>query len=275
MTRASMQNELVRTRKEGEKGGEKEREKDSAKERQKETEKEIGKENRQTMADQSVNQGESTLDSLSTPVATSTPAVVTEAKGRPVRRRSARTKTPSVTPRHSNTTSHVVTPSNTTIDANPTGDTPKRGPPLRLTVGNKTMFQCDRCEFISLHRKTVADHIRVHIEKPFQCDMCRKRFADKHLLDLHRTIHINRCSKCYQVFSADTLQEHQQNCTKKHYECYVCKYKTPRGSHLKKHMNRVHFGASSSKHSCEHCHSKFSSKFEMYRHALRAHELLV
>lgn len=195
-------------------------------ERKKKTE----KEDNQTSVNQTANQCEWTLDRPSSPLATSTPAVVTDTKGRPAKR-SLRIKLSrvSITPGRKNKTS-VDNPTETTTDTGP-------APQQRLA----TVFQCDQCDFTTAHKSSQYRHIRLHKTKPFQCDTCLKRFEDKHLLELHRPIHINSCVNCLKVFSADTLQDHQRECKRKSYECYACKYKTLKFAHLKKHMYRMHF----------------------------------
>ncbi|XP_055308317.1 gastrula zinc finger protein XlCGF57.1-like [Sitodiplosis mosellana] len=136
-------------------------------------------------------------------------------------------------------------------------------------------YECHLCkEFSTLHKTKLKRHLLVHTgERPFECDQCLKRFKQGNALKRHRKTHTNprprpfkiKCSSCFRNFAQQKGKEnHEANCKRRGYRCYLCKtFTTDQKGDLMKHM-RVHTGEKPFR--CETCSKCFSRNASLIRH---------
>lgn len=133
-------------------------------------------------------------------------------------------------------------------------------------------YECHLCTYSSAQRFSyLKRHMKCrHIaEKPFNCRVCSKTFARKPQLSNHSRSHIQQlpfvCSKCDQRFEDENEKMvHEQCCKRRHYECFICRYKCPEKIQLKIHIICKHTGEKSFQ--CAICEKKLVTKSNLNRH---------
>lgn len=146
-----------------------------------------------------------------------------------------------------------------------------REPQLKLheTKCTQNRLKCNLCEYVTLDKTRMVDHMRVHSrELPFECEFCAKRFNQKLNLKQHMRVHANRfpfqCSICRQGFSEQIQWNlHENSCKRRRYECYLCHFGSTYKSSLVNHM-RIHTNAKT--FPCTQCQKQFTRKQNLRRH---------
>ncbi|XP_031637858.1 zinc finger protein 287-like [Contarinia nasturtii] len=104
-------------------------------------------------------------------------------------------------------------------------------------------YECHICP----HKCFKKSHLKYHMqskhtgEKQFQCKMCDKKFVLKCQLKKHLATHAkprpNRCIKyCRRFANEGDKNEHEEQCNRRHYECYICKVLVRDSMQLRGHM---------------------------------------
>ncbi|XP_055301841.1 zinc finger protein 658B-like [Sitodiplosis mosellana] len=118
-------------------------------------------------------------------------------------------------------------------------------------------------------------HMRTH-NKLFKCSVCSKAFADDTSLHNHSRIHVKElifdCSKCGHRFIEEfEKNSHEQRCTNRRYECYVCKHKCIKKHELMRHMRSNQCSKRTRSFGCTKCETTFSYKTHLKLHLATAH----
>lgn len=105
----------------------------------------------------------------------------------------------------------------------------------------------------------------------FECDICNKKLANSYSLRYHRNkIHGHlfafRCAICCDAFDDEKSKNlHEKSCTRKRFECYLCKYFNYNEKHFKSHF-RQHTGERP--HQCNGCFKRFAQEGNLNTHIL-------
>ncbi|XP_031620459.1 zinc finger and SCAN domain-containing protein 2-like [Contarinia nasturtii] len=136
-------------------------------------------------------------------------------------------------------------------------------------------FQCQICEYSSDYNGNFQNHVRTHTgEKPYRCDCCLKCFTQRSHLKLHMKVHAIEfefhCFKCFRGFSTQIdKDEHENVCSRRLYECHICKkFTDARKINMITHV-RTHTGDKPFR--CEICLKQFTVKTSLKRHLDTVH----
>ncbi len=173
---------------------------------------------------------------------------------------------------------------------------------------NSMPLTCDRCDFTTKCRNSLAIHSRLHpIDQPYKCEQMQCDFTTKssselqqHAL-LHNSVRPFTCNECSLSFKAlNHLKLHKRaHQTVKPYSCEACgKAYISKGSlqnhqaanpnhklsqcgecglsftdlgKYRRHLRTVH-GQVESGETCSECHSMFKSKSNLLRHISHVHK---
>ena len=145
----------------------------------------------------------------------------------------------------------------------------------RKEVGEEP-FSCSRCNFKSMWRSAVYNHIRhVHEKHPnkplLQCESCDYSTKLPHHMTRHKNVHIKEatqpCPKCDKKFkSMDGLNQHLKHMHSEApaVKCDRCEFTSTKPSNVKRHFEIVH--KPSQYLSCNVCKKEFA-----YAQRLRDH----
>ncbi|XP_031630849.1 zinc finger protein 583-like [Contarinia nasturtii] len=138
------------------------------------------------------------------------------------------------------------------------------------TKCKRPQYQCHLCKSTTRNLSHLKQHMRIHNGvRPFKCRVCFKTFTRKYHLNVHLRIHVEQlpfdCQKCGQRFGNKNQKIlHEDRCTGRRYDCYLCKYKCFQKCDLKKHMRSNHTGEKP--FSCGICQKAYRQKNDLKRH---------
>lgn len=113
--------------------------------------------------------------------------------------------------------------------------------------------------------------------KPFTCKFCPKSYdtmkkIDGHLSKLHSDKFPYQCKNCdYGYLYEHNWKIHESKCTRKTFQCYVCKDSSQHLTNLKYHMCSKHIGEGP--YSCNVCSERFYAKWHVKRHKKKTHNI--
>ena len=165
---------------------------------------------------------------------------------------------------------------------------------LHDAILSQYKYQCETCGRVFDNPSILAEHVRLHTERPYTCKLCNLSFGQPFTLRDHMWTHINgkphpcpSCDKCFKSLSylnrhmllhsrsfvCDTcdkafltrvaLKQHLDvHSTTKNYECDICKKHYKHRTSMSKHMQDHVIG----NYKCEICDKELNSKYELNTH---------
>ena len=125
----------------------------------------------------------------------------------------------------------------------------------------KEIFQCDKCEFNTVSRYTLKDHM-IHRHTAFTyvtCEVCGRKLKPSALKQHMRLVHTEHeminCDECGKQLRKDQHKKHIQmvHSERKH-SCHLCSYKAQTTYNLKLHIHKSHLGNKQiPKEKCQYC----------------------
>ncbi|XP_031633937.1 zinc finger protein 287-like [Contarinia nasturtii] len=138
---------------------------------------------------------------------------------------------------------------------------------------NYRRYECYLCEYKSFNSGHLKYHMRLkHTDdKPFQCANCGKKFIHKGNLNRHKCKpRPYRCTKCHRPFAIeDDKDQHQVQCKRRCYQCYLCKNIMQYTTHLTLHMRNHHTGEKP--FPCKLCNARFPLLGDANKHMKNIH----
>ncbi|KAF5292477.1 hypothetical protein FQA39_LY14024 [Lamprigera yunnana] len=131
-------------------------------------------------------------------------------------------------------------------------------------TGNK--YICNECNYSTLIKKYLREHMKIHNTPNYTCDECDYKTACKDHLEEHVKIHLSnhyKCKECgYKTVRKNRLKEHIKIHTGHEYKCEECDYKSVWKSNLTQHI-KIHTGE---KFKCKECDYKTTWKRNLKEH---------
>ncbi|GBP71346.1 Zinc finger protein 235 [Eumeta japonica] len=125
------------------------------------------------------------------------------------------------------------------------------------TCTSGEVFYCDYCNYDTMRRCDLLQHIRTHkCKKPYTCEYCDFKTPYSSILKQHALIHTGvkpyACVRCdFKTSYSSYMKKHVLIHTgEKPYTCVLCEYSVNRKDRLQTHM-RIHMGGKP--YECEQC----------------------
>ena len=132
-------------------------------------------------------------------------------------------------------------------------------------------YCCDLCGKVFKRKHLLGIHKRMHLgDKPFKCETCEKSFADAYLLKVHKRIHDTnkrfQCDICGKGFTRNNeMENHRRIHTGENpFPCDLCDKSFRTNSHLTSHKD-VHVDKSLWM-TCDECGGSFPSLKRLRMH---------